>query len=110
MNGSKELCLEVLSGPLDGSRVVLEDTIEWGASGAGPLSFPWDEALGTPQARFVPGEEGWVLEGIKSPHGMYCLNRQERITTGRMVLEPDDILKASNTWLLVRGLDQGGEP
>ncbi len=96
-----KLILEVLTGPLDGATRSLDAESEWSRAGIGPLSFPWDTELGTPQARFRPTQEGWSLEGSKAPHGTYRLNREERVTAP-ISLSAGDILKASNTWLLVR--------
>jgi hypothetical protein len=96
-----KLTLEVLSGPLDGAALTLEAETEWSKAGQGPLAFPWDDELGAPQARFRPTTDGWSLEGIKSPHGTYRVNREERVATP-ISLAKDDLLKASNTWLLVR--------
>lgn len=101
MNENK-LVLEVLSGPLDGALLEAQAGAEWTRAGEGPLAFPWDDELGEPQARFVLGEEGWQMEAFESPHGTYRVNQQERITTGTLQLARGDILKASDTWLLVR--------
>jgi hypothetical protein len=96
------LTLEILSGPRDGHTVTLEAETAWARAGEGRLAFPWDDELGTPQARFVPGAEGWALEGVQSPHGTYRANGGERITTETLQLDEGDVLKASDTWLLVR--------
>jgi hypothetical protein len=60
--------------------------------------------LGDPQARFTfETEEGrWYLEALDAPHGTYRVNREERLTGRKVQLKGGDILKASNTWLLVR--------
>ena len=102
MGAEHPLTLEVLSGPLDGSTVVLEATAEWSRDGDGPLAFPWDAELGKPQARFFLEGGRWYLEGLDAPHGTYRLNREERLTGRKAPLESEDILKASQTWLLVR--------
>ena len=104
MNKTKTLTLEILNGPLDGSTITLTAETEWGQAGDGLLSFPWDKELGTPQARFVPDAQGWTLQGVNSPHGTYRVNseEQERITTETLQLAEGDILKASDTWLVVR--------
>ncbi len=102
MSQARSLVLEVLSGPLDGATITLTAGAELTCAGAGPLAFPWDDELGKPQARFVIAEAGWSLEGIKSPHGTYCINREKRIGEGVLPLAPGDLLKASATWLLVR--------
>jgi hypothetical protein len=96
-----KLSLEILNGPLDGQVVTLEAETTWGKEGEGPLIFPWDRELGTPQARFFPQGEGWWLEGHSAPHGTYCVNRGERVE-GKVQLEAGYLLKASDTWLLVR--------
>ena len=93
--------IEVLSGPLDGATIELHEPEDWTRTCAGPLAFPWDPELGTPQARFVPDEHGWTLEAIPSKHGTYRITSNERIE-GTVRLEPKDVLKASTTWLLVR--------
>ena len=107
MSVEQRLVLEILSGPLDGALVTLETDAEWSRAGDGEarLTFPWDTELGDPQARFiVDAEEGhWYLEGLDAPHGTYRVNREERLDKKEKVqLKSGDILKASNTWLLVR--------
>jgi hypothetical protein len=99
---STQLTLEILSGPLDGAVVVLEADTAWGKSVDGHLAFPWDSELGDPQARFTIEDDGWRLEGLDAPHGTYCINREERVTGKTVSVEKGDILKASETWLLVR--------
>jgi hypothetical protein len=95
------LHLEVLNGPLDGATVALSQATEWTAAGQGPLSLPWDEELGQPQAHFRPDENGWTLTGQKVAHGTYRVNTDEKVTAS-VPLESGDLLKASGTWLLVR--------
>jgi hypothetical protein len=106
MSESRTLKLEVLSGPLDGAPITLETDAKWTCAGNGetPLTFPWDTELGDPQARFtVDAEEGrWYLEGLDAPHGTYRVNREERLTGKKVQLKGGDIIKASQTWLLVR--------
>ena len=102
MTEGRSLTLEVLSGPLDGAPIILEAEAEWSRTGEGLLAFPWDVELGTPQARFTVEEDHWYLEGLDSPHGTYRINREERLTGEKVQLEGGDILKASQTWLLVR--------
>jgi len=102
MNEVQSLTIEILSGPLDGAVVTLEAETEWRKSGEGPLAFPWDAELGTPQARFTLENDAWHLEGLDAPHGTYCINRDLQATGKRVPLEEGDILKASETWLLVR--------
>jgi hypothetical protein len=99
---ANNLVLEVLSGPLDGVAITLEAEAEWSHTGETPLSFPWDAELGQPQARFTVEEGHWHLEGLNAPHGTYRVNREERLTGKKVQLEGGDILKASQTWLLVR--------
>ena len=98
-----QLMLEVLSGPLDGTLITLNADAEWSQAGDGRLAFPWDEELGKPQARFTVDEGGWSLEGLQSPHGTYRLNQEkpERVKD-KIQLTIGDLLKASQTWLMVR--------
>ncbi len=105
MSQERKLVLEILNGPLDGAVITLTAAAEWTTAGAGPLAFPWDGELGKPQARLVPDESGWSLEGVRSPHGTYRVNREERITKGTLQLAGGDILRGSNTWLLVRQVE-----
>ena len=99
---ANNLVLEVLSGPLDGVVITLETEAEWSRTGETPLSFPWDAELGQPQARFTVEDDGWYLEGLDAPHGTYRINREERLKKKEKVqLKSGDILKASQTWLLV---------
>jgi hypothetical protein len=93
--------LEVLSGPLDGHVVVLDAAGAWGRGGKGPLRFPWDGELGAPQARFAVDDEGWWLEGLEAPRGTYRVNREEKVRQ-KVLLKRGDLLKASETWLVVR--------
>lgn len=102
MSAGEQLTLEILSGPLDGATVELEEDTAWCRAGEGPLVFPWDSELGDPQARFTIEDDGWHLEGLDTPHGTYCVNREERVTGKPVSLERGDILKASETWLLVQ--------
>ena len=97
------LMLEVLSGPFDGAMIALEANAEWTQASEGPLAFPWDIELGQPQARFFVEEGGWYLEGLTAPHGTYRVNREQRLGAGEKAqLERGDVLKASDTWLLVQ--------
>jgi hypothetical protein len=98
---SLPLRLEVLNGPLDGAALVLDKETVWSRTGLGPLVFPWDEELGDPQAHFRPEENDWSLTGQKAAHGTYRVNTGEKVTSP-VQLQSDDILKASETWLLVR--------
>jgi len=95
------LTLEMLSGPLDGVVLTLTEETAWESAGSGLLACPWDTELGTPQARFKPDAEGWMLESLKSPHGTYRVNTEERLTTESVRLAGGDILKASGTWLCI---------
>ena len=101
MSQTKPLILEVLSGPLDGAIIELVAETAWTKAPGSPLSFPWDEELGEPQATLTPETDGWILTTIRSPHNTYRLNTKERLTD-KIVLSGDDILKASQTWLLVK--------
>ena len=99
-----KLSLEVLNGPLDGHIVILETETTWGKEGEGPLIFPWDTELGEKQARFFPEGGNWWIEGYNAPQGTYYVNPQRRIE-GKMQLQKDDLLKASDTWLLVSQIE-----
>jgi hypothetical protein len=96
--------LEVLTGPLDGHIISLQADAEWTGAGSGPLAFPWDDELGEPQVLLTLDEHGWGIESRKSPHGTYRINQEEKVQ-GRIQLEQGDVLKASNTWLLIHRLD-----
>jgi hypothetical protein len=104
MSEGRALELEVMSGPLDGHVVSLQADAEWTAAENGPLTFPWDDELGKPQARLTRDEQGWSLESIKSRHGTHRVNRDETVQ-GRIRLETGDVLKASCTWLIVRRIE-----
>jgi hypothetical protein len=100
----EQLVLEILSGPLDGHEVTIEKETAWSKKGEGPLIFPWDKELGEPQARFFKDGDEWSLEVFQAKHGTYCLNRQTNI--GKAVkLRQRDMLKASQTWLMVRQVE-----
>lgn len=101
MQHTPTLTLEILSGPLDGTTLILTGETEWTRAGTGPLSFPWDAELGTPQARLTSNARDWMLTACAAPHGMYRVNTEERLTTEPIVLAEGDILKASQTWLIV---------
>lgn len=98
---SPKLKLEILGGPLDGHVVTLEAETDWSRVGAGALSFPWDEELGAPQARFSSVDGHWWLQAHDALHGTYCLNRGERgeRVEGMVALQEGDLLKASDTLL-----------
>jgi hypothetical protein len=98
----RQMILEVLNGPLDGARIILQEETEWTRTGGSPLAFPWDMELGEPQARFTVNEQGWWLEGIQSPRGTYRFAQGETETVRAKVhLTEGDTLKASETWLRV---------
>jgi hypothetical protein len=99
-----KLILEILNGPLDGHVVTLETETSWGKEGDGPLIFPWDTGLGTKQARFFPEGENWWIEGYNAPQGTYYVNPQRRIEK-KTQLSEGDLLKASDTWLLVSQIE-----
>lgn len=99
---SSKLVLECLNGPLDGHRIELEAETEWRRTGEGPLAFPWDAELGDPQARFTPQDNGWWIEGYQAPHGTYRLTGEGEKVSQPVRLSDGDVLKASQTWLLVR--------
>jgi hypothetical protein len=101
----KTLTLEILSGPLDGHIVKLKEKTDWGKEGEGELIFPWDAELGTPQAQFFVEAGNWCLQGYKSPHGTYRLNREGRFEEEQIQLEAGDLLKASETWLQVSQIE-----
>jgi hypothetical protein len=104
----RTLVLECLNGPLDGHQIELTAAAEWQSRGEGPLIFPWDTELGTPQARFYPELDGWYLEGYsKTPHGTYRMNGERGKIERPVRLEDGDILRASQTWLLVTGIAAG---
>ncbi len=87
--------LEILNGPTETT---------WSKEGDSPLSFPWDIELGDKQARFFLEEGNWWIEGYDTPHGTYCLNREQRVE-GKKQIEHGDLLKASETWMMVSHID-----
>ena len=68
------------------------------------MFFPWDTELGEKQARFFLEGGKWWIEGYNAPHSTYYVNPQRRIE-GKMQLQKDDLLKASDTWLLVSQIE-----
>lgn len=100
--GVPKLTLEILSGPLDGQVVTLETETEWSKAGDGPLSFPWDEQLGTPQARLQVEASRWSLVAL--PNERSTRHNMERIED-TVPLEKDDLLKAANSWLLISQIE-----
>ena len=101
--GNTKLILEILSGPLDGHILALEDETAWGRTGEGPLIFPWDTELGNCQARFFLEEGNWWIGSCSEDHGTHCINRQGRVDD-RLQLEAGDLLRSCSTFLLVREL------
>jgi hypothetical protein len=102
MSEHPKLTLEILSGPLDGHTIVLNSNAEWTRLPGSPLSFPWDDELGEPQAHFARLEDGWQLQAAQGARrGTHILRRagDDHLPAS---LETGDILKASHTWLLVK--------
>jgi hypothetical protein len=96
------LKLECLSGPLDGFQIELVTAEEWSCKGEGPLAFPWDMELGSPQARIFPQEDGWYLEGYsETPHATHCLRKHDTKVVEAICLEDGDMIRASGTWFRV---------
>lgn len=100
MSAIAPLELEVLNGPLDGARLILTAETTWTRDPGSLLSFPWDIELGQPQARFVPGEQGWRLEPAGAKRGTHLL-RPDAEDELPATLQAGDVLKASYTWLRV---------
>ncbi len=99
------IVLECLSGPLDGYQIILEDDTIWGKAGPEPMQFPWDTELEDNQARFLCEGGSWWLESSHNRrHGTYRLTTKERIEN-RIRLDINDILKASDTYLLVKHIE-----
>lgn len=98
-----KLSLEILNGPLDGEVVTLEGETVWSKEGEGSLSFPWDEELGTPQARFFVEDGKWWLKVSSTRRS--TRHNMERIED-KAPLEKGDLLKAADTWLRVNGVEQ----
>lgn len=97
------LTLDILSGPLDGHLIVLEDETEWCTTGTGALSFPWDNGLGTPQARIFPKDDQWYIAGYAGKRRTHHQRdgTDTIVTHEPLPLAPGDILHASVTWLQV---------
>lgn len=93
-----QLTLELLSGPLDGLTVTLEAATDWSRSGHGPLSCPWAEQLGMPQARFVIDNGQWQLEAL--PNERSTRHNMDHVK-GNVPLAKGDLLKAAHSWLLI---------
>ena len=100
MTEASVLTLEILSGPLDGEKVKLQQATEWTRAGTGVLSFPWDEQLGAPQARLVPGPEGWTLAPLDAPQATSLINRDQKVSEP-VRLETGDVIRAGTSWLRV---------
>ena len=98
-----KLILEILSGPLDGQVVTLAAETEWRKTGDGPLSFPWDAELGTPQAHFTLVEGTWLLAPVG---GTRNTRRNGEPVKEKVLLAQGDWLKAADTWLLVKQIEQ----
>ena len=98
-----QLILEILTGPLDGRKVILSEETQWNKKCKGPLGFPWDAELGDPQARIFWEGGVWWIEAMTSPHPTERIKRNgpKECIAGRQRLEPGDLLKASETWLQV---------
>lgn len=100
MNKKSKLELEILSGPLDGQVVTITADSDWTRLPGSLLSFPWDDELGAPQARFVLAAEGWQLQPAKARRGTHLL-RADAEDQLPIALQTDDVVKASATWLKV---------
>jgi len=105
MSAKIVLELEILSGPLDGARLQLETETEWTRQLGSLLSFPWDDDLGEPQARFIPVTGGWQIEPATAKRGTHLL-RSEAEDRLPAILQTGDILKASSTWLRVLAISE----
>ncbi len=101
-----KLTLKILSGPLDGLTVTLAADTEWSSAGDGPLIFPWDEQLGTPQARLQIEADSWLLTPL--PNQRSTRHNMERIESS-VPLAKGDLLKAAGSWLLITDIDSQEE-
>lgn len=104
MSENKKIEIEVLSGPLDGHKIKLEEEVEWTRLAGGLLAFPWDDELGQPQSKFSIEEGKWLIEPISSLHGTYILNRDIKLSE-KTFLQKGDILKASRTWMMIKSIE-----
>ena len=96
------LTVEVLSGPLDGYTILLTGETVWTQAESSPLSFLWDDQLGTPQAHFsVEGRE-WYLEALPNQRST---RRNGKRIKGRIPLAKNDLLQAANSWLLITAIN-----
>jgi len=105
--GKRQLTLEIeiLSGPLDGHIVQLEEKTDWGIKGDGPLSFPWDKELGDPQARFFPENDDWWIESLPSAKRNTRFIHQKDPIKEKTKLKKGEILKACGTFLLIKKIE-----
>src|SRR3712207_3952409 len=96
---SPQLIIEVLNGPLDGARIVVQADTEWRRIGVSPLAFPWDAGLGEPQACLFFDGIAWKIEGYIAQRRTHLLRvGQDFIVSQPAIsLEKHDIFKASNT-------------
>ncbi len=95
-----KLSLQILNGPLDGQEVILIKETSWTKSGSDELSFPWEEELGTPQAKFFSQDGKWYIEGHEASHGTYCLNQKVKILE-KMQVKKGDLLVANKIFLKI---------
>ncbi len=98
-----KLTLELLNGPLDGDLITLDRETTWAKEGQGALIFPWDDTLGTPQARLFPKKgKRWPEHDAKAYRS--TRHNMERVTT-KVQLQKGNRLKASETWMLVSEIE-----
>jgi hypothetical protein len=102
MTASAQLTLEILSGPLDGCIISLDSSADWTGQAGSPLSFPWDKELDAPQAQLKPGRNGWTLHPTPATRRNTHLMRPDSEPRLPTTLQTGDLLKAGDTWLLVR--------
>ncbi len=93
MNTPK-LSLEILNGPLDGQVITLKTETEWSKESEGPLGFPWDEELGTPQALFLVEAGEWWLQSAKTRRS--TRHNMKRIEE-KVSLAEGDLLQAAHS-------------
>ena len=99
------LVLEIVSGPLDGHTVTLDQETVLGSKGDGPLVFPRDEELAAPHVRLQPDDDGWKLTTL-APNRITLVQRaggQSQPVTLPVTLKVGDGLAAGRTWLIVVG-------
>ncbi len=102
MMSTPKLTLELLNGPLDGLILTLEADTEWSNTGDGPLSFPWDEELGSPQARLRIESDSWSLTPLSNERS--TRHNMEQVE-GPVSLAQGDLLKAASSWLLISQIE-----